>query len=62
MRRLNEVIDTELAMTFLPDIADEDLEGSIHFDHVTFTYPTDESPILKDISFEVSPGNGWYCR
>lgn len=55
MRRLNEILDTEPAMTF-PDIADEDLEGSIHFDHVTFTYPTDESPILKDISFEVSPG------
>ena len=55
MRRLNEVLDTEPAMTF-PDIPDEDLEGSIHFDHVTFTYPTDESPILKDISFEVAPG------
>ncbi|MBZ2117279.1 ABC transporter ATP-binding protein [Streptococcus gordonii] len=55
MRRLNEVLDTEPAMTF-PDIADEDLEGSIHFDHVTFTYPTDESPILKDISFEVASG------
>ncbi|MBN2958792.1 MAG: ABC transporter ATP-binding protein [Streptococcus gordonii] len=55
MKRLNEVLDTEPAMTF-PDIADEDLEGSIRFDHVTFTYPTDESPILKDISFEVSPG------
>ena len=55
MRRLNEVLDTEPAMTF-PDIVDEDLEGSIRFDHVTFTYPTDESPILKDISFEVAPG------
>ncbi|VTT00261.1 ATP-binding permease [Streptococcus gordonii] len=55
MKRLNEVLDTEPAMTF-PDIADEDLEGSIRFDHVTFTYPTDESPILKDISFEVAPG------
>ena len=55
MRRLNEVLDTAPAMTF-PDIADEDLEGSIRFDHVTFTYPTDESPILKDISFEVAPG------
>lgn len=55
MRRLNEVLDTEPTMTF-PDIPDEDLEGSIRFDHVTFTYPTDESPILKDISFEVAPG------
>ena len=55
MKRLNEVLDTEPAMTF-PDIVDEDLEGSIRFDHVTFTYPTDESPILKDISFEVAPG------
>ena len=55
MRRLNEVLDTEPAMTF-PDIADEDLDGSIRFDHVTFTYPTDENPILRDISFEVAPG------
>ena len=38
MRRLNEVLDTEPAMTF-PDIADEDLEGSIRFGSCDLTYP-----------------------
>jgi len=55
IRRIKEVLDTEPAMTFKNE-AEEDLEGSLVFDHVTFTYPTDESPILKDISFEVAPG------
>ena len=55
MRRINEVLDTEPAMTF-QETAVEDLEGSISFEHVTFTYPTDDTPILKDISFDVAPG------
>jgi len=55
MRRLNEVLDTEPAMTF-PDIADEDLEGSIRFDHVTFTYPNDDEPMLRNVTFEIAPG------
>lgn len=55
MRRINEVLDTEPAMTF-QETAVEDLEGSINFEHVTFTYPTDDTPILKDISFDVAPG------
>ena len=55
IRRIKEVLDTEPAMTF-KDEAEEDLEGSLVFDHVTFTYPTDTEPMLKDISFEVKPG------
>ncbi|GGE25064.1 ABC transporter ATP-binding protein [Streptococcus himalayensis] len=55
MKRLNEVLDTEPAMTF-KDIADEELEGTIEFDHVSFTYPNDEEPMLKDISFSVEAG------
>ena len=55
MRRINEVLGTEPAMTF-QETAVEDLEGSISFEHVTFTYPTDDTPILKDISFDVAPG------
>lgn len=55
IRRIKEVLDTEPAMTFKNE-AEEDLEGSLVFDHVTFTYPTDTDPILKDISFEVKPG------
>ena len=55
IRRIKEVLDTEPAMTFKNEV-EEDLEGSLGFDHVTFTYPTDTEPMLKDISFEVKPG------
>ena len=55
IRRIKEVLNTEPAMTFKNE-AEEDLEGSLVFDHVTFTYPTDTEPMLKDISFEVKPG------
>ena len=55
IRRIKEVLDTEPAMTFKNE-AEEDLEGSLVFDHVTFTYPKDTEPMLKDISFEVKPG------
>lgn len=55
MRRINEILDTDPAMTFA-DTADEELSGTLEFDHVTFTYPHDEEPMLKDISFEVKAG------
>lgn len=55
MRRINEILDTAPAMTFA-DTADEELSGTLEFDHVTFTYPHDEEPMLKDISFEVKAG------
>ena len=55
IRRIKEVLATEPAMTF-PDSPDEELEGSLRFEHVTFSYPNDDEPMLKDISFEVEPG------
>ena len=55
IRRIKEVLATEPAMTF-PDSPDEELEGSISFEHVTFSYPNDDEPMLKDISFDVEPG------
>ena len=55
VRRIKEVLATEPAMVF-PDSPDEELEGSLSFEHVTFSYPNDDEPTLKDISFEVEPG------
>ena len=55
VRRIKEVLATEPAMVF-PDSPDEELEGSLNFEHVTFSYPNDDEPMLKDISFEVEPG------
>ena len=55
VRRIKEVLATKSAMAF-PDSPDEELEGSLSFEHVTFSYPNDDEPMLKDISFEVEPG------
>ena len=55
IRRIREILDTEPAMTF-NDVEDEELEGSLSFENVTFTYPNDEEPILKDVSFDIAAG------
>lgn len=53
--RINEILKTEPAMVF-EDVADEELSGSVKFDHVSFAYPNDEHPTLQDINFEIQPG------
>ena len=55
LRRIREILDTEPAMTF-EEVGDEELEGSLSFENVTFTYPNDEEPILKDVSFDIAAG------
>lgn len=55
LRRIREILDAEPAMTF-KDVEDEELEGSLSFENVTFTYPNDEEPILKDVSFDIAAG------
>lgn len=55
LRRIREILDTEPTMTF-NDVEDEELEGSLSFENVTFTYPNDEEPILKDVSFDIAAG------
>ncbi len=55
LNRIKEILDTEPAMTF-KDGETEELEGSLVFDRVTFTYPHDSEATLKDVSFEVQPG------
>lgn len=55
LRRIREILDTEPAMIF-KDVEDEELEGSLSFENVTFTYPNDEEPILKDVSFDIAAG------
>lgn len=53
--RLKEVLDTKPSMTFVPGPA-EPVNSDIAFDHVSFTYPGDETPTLQDISFTVPAG------
>ena len=55
LRRIREILDTEPAMTF-KDLPDEELEGSLSFENVTFTYPNDDEPMLKNVTFDIAPG------
>ena len=55
LRRIREILDTEPAMTF-KDLPNEELEGSLSFENVTFTYPNDDEPMLKNVTFEIAPG------
>lgn len=55
MRRIREILDAEPALTF-KDVPDAELVGSLSFENVTFTYPMDKEPMLKDVSFTVEPG------
>lgn len=55
VKRINEILNTEPAMEF-KDVPDETLTGSIEFDDVSFTYPNDDTPTLKNISFYIEPG------
>jgi ATP-binding cassette subfamily B multidrug efflux pump len=54
--RIFEVIDVPVDIEDKPNaVVLDDIDGSIEFENVTFGYFPDQ-PILKDISFEVKPG------
>ncbi|WP_334333223.1 ABC transporter ATP-binding protein [Companilactobacillus sp. HBUAS59544] len=53
--RIGEVLETKPSMVYVEGDKNP-VEGDIEFDHVTFTYPGDDAPTLKDISFKVNVG------
>ncbi|MBJ8349793.1 ABC transporter ATP-binding protein [Streptococcus zalophi] len=55
IKRIKEILATQPAMTF-EDVEDVDLSGSVVFEDVTFTYPKDTNPTLKNVSFAISKG------
>lgn len=56
LSRINEVMTTTPSMSYV-DGDDAPVAGDIHFDHVTFTYPGDDQPTLKDVTFTVKAGS-----
>ena len=55
--RIGEVLDTDTSLA-MPEhgVLDLPRRGAVEFDHVGFTYPGAEVPILDDISFRAEPG------
>ena len=61
-RRISEVLDTESIIKDQASVVgcNEEIKGEkesgLEFDHVTFVYPDGEEAVLKDVSFQVRPG------
>ncbi|QFQ90423.1 ABC transporter ATP-binding protein [Lacticaseibacillus manihotivorans] len=53
--RIGKLLEHEPSMV-LPQGPEEKLTGSLEFNDVTFTYPGDQEPTLKNVSFKVKPG------
>ncbi|KAA8324739.1 ABC transporter ATP-binding protein [Leuconostoc carnosum] len=56
LARIKEVLDTKPALTYRADAPETDLSGDVSFKNVSFTYPGDDEPALKNVSFEVKSG------
>lgn len=55
LKRIAEILNAEPDLTYL-DVPEQELTGSITFDHVSFRYPGEDTDTLKDISFSIKPG------
>lgn len=58
MERINQVLHTQAEIYDEPDMLAEktDLEGSIEFRRLTFTYPSARQPVLYDIDLKIPAG------
>ena len=54
--RIKQVLDTKADLTYHSDAPEKKLSGDVSFENVSFTYPGDEQPALKNISFNVKSG------
>ncbi|QIX28030.1 ABC transporter ATP-binding protein [Nocardioides sp. JQ2195] len=54
--RIAEVLDTDSSVVLAEDGLVTEARGVLELDHVEFTYPGAEQPVLRDISFSARPG------
>lgn len=52
-KRINEFLDTDLHITDARDAISKDIEGNIHFKHISFTYPHTGIQALKDFDIDI---------
>ncbi len=56
VRRINEVLNTEVKMKNGDQTAGTEPAGSVEFSHVGFTYPGAKEEVLSDINLTIHPG------
>ena len=58
LRRIGELLDAKTDVTDRADVREPDapLTGSISFRHLTFRYPDGAYDVLRDVSFDIKPG------
>lgn len=55
--RITKFLDHPLDVSDAPEAMDvENLKGELKVEHLTFQYPDGDSPVLKDVSFEIKAG------
>ena len=55
-KRLLEIMNAKSEIRENPEPISQSISGHIKFDHVSFRYPDTKVDVLKDISFEILPG------
>ncbi|WP_258088645.1 ABC transporter ATP-binding protein [Weissella fangxianensis] len=55
MGRIQSIMDTKPTFTY-DNENEQDLDGRVEFDDVSFTYQDDDQPTLKHITFKTEPG------
>lgn len=55
-KRINEFLDTDSHITDARDAISKDIEGNIHFKHISFTYPHTGIQALKDFDIDIKAG------
>ncbi|MGO0154868.1 ABC transporter ATP-binding protein [Leuconostoc mesenteroides] len=56
LRRIKEILDTTPDLIYAQDAPERDLNGDISFKNVSFTYPGDTKPALKNVTFDIKSG------
>ncbi|MBL1227654.1 ABC transporter ATP-binding protein [Enterococcus sp. BWB1-3] len=55
IKRIKEIMEAVPAITYV-DGPEQELDGQVEFENVTFHYPGDDIPTLKDVSFSIKQG------
>lgn len=58
-KRINEFMQTPADITDSPQAKALDLDGTVRFDDVSFTYPDTGIQALRNVSFEIQRGERW---